>query len=95
MKEIDIETMGFGDLIISANNNEWKEAVIVFTKSSFNEDYPEVSRSYKVSSEEKYFDNNMNGSSLHGYCLDGSDQGVRLDQYIQNDWTVDYCYIIK
>lgn len=98
MKNIEdkkIEMMGFGDLIIAANNEEWEQAVIVFTASSFDEYYSELSRSYEVFSDSKYFDSNMDGNSLYGYCLDGTDQGVRLDHFINNGMTVDYCYIIN
>lgn len=75
-----------------SNNKSWKKAVIVFTKDSFNREYSEKSRSYEVSSNDKYFDGNMIGNSLFGNCLDGTDNDVRLDRYI-GDWKVDYCYI--
>lgn len=91
----EIRMIGFGDLIIEASEGGWEEAVIVFTASSFDKYYPEISRSYRVSSKEKYFDSSMGGSSLFGSCLDGNDNLVRLDRYIHNGWTVDYCYIVK
>lgn len=74
--------------------DNWSEAVIVFTKESFNKEYSEEARSYAVSSDNKYFNGNMNGSSLYGYCLDGTDDDVRLDRYLGN-WIVEYCYITK
>jgi hypothetical protein len=80
------------------NNKEWEKAVIVFTKDSFKEEYTQEERSYSVRSNAKYFDNTKIGNSLFGNCLDGKDSGVRLDQYIhalENEWKVEYCYIIE
>lgn len=81
-------------------NESWKEAVIVFTKGSFNREFTEESRSYRVKSDAKYFDANMIGNSLFGDCLDGKDDAVRLDRYMYHqkegeNWEVEYCYIIK
>ena len=63
---------------------EDKEAlvgVIVYKQSNFNEEYSEESRSYEVTSDNKYFLPNMNGKSLFGNSLDGQDKMVRLDWY--------------
>lgn len=79
----------------------WEEAVIVFTADSFGEEYSEQERSYKVSSNSKWFKPHMNGMSLFGDCLDGKDLNVRLDVYMRlapeegKRWSVEYCYIIK
>lgn len=77
-----------------SKKNDWKEAVVVFTEDSFNRKYPEITRSYEVTSDNKYFDANMNGNSLYGDCLDGTDDDVRLDWYTK-EWKVEYCYITK
>ena len=74
-------------------------AVIVFTPDSFNKEYSEESRSYEIRSDNKTF-RNCNSNSLFGYCLDGTDQGVRLDYYMEyywkeNRWKVDYCYLVE
>ena len=75
------------------------KAVIVFTEDSFDREYSEESRSYEISSDNKTFRNSIS-NSLFGYCLDGTDQGVRLDWYMEyygnkdNGWKVDYCYLI-
>lgn len=76
----------------SSNKGCPLEAVIVFKQESFNKEYSELSRSYSVSSESKYFMSNMGGNSLFGSCLDGSDSGVRLDWYMRGDnpWQVEY-----
>ena len=86
------QIVSFSDL---QKNDVWKEAVIVFTESSFKIPYAERDRSYTISSDAKYFDANMNGSSLFGNCLDGVDLGVRLDHYMYDGWKVDYCYITE
>lgn len=83
---------------LSEIKGNWKEAVVVFTKDSFYREYSETERSYKIRNDAKYFDSNMNGTSLFGNCLDGTDDGVRLDNYMhsgEGKWVVDYCYILK
>lgn len=89
---MEINKIKFGELCRDKN---WKEAVIVFTKESFTEEYSEQERSYAISSGDKYFDPNMGGSSLYGNCLDGKDRFVRLDHYMYSGWEVEYCYITK
>ena len=76
----------------------WKKAVIVFSKDSFKEEHTEKERSYTISSDAKYFDSSKIGNSLFGDCIDGNDNGVRLDFYIHAEgkwrWKIDYCYLI-
>lgn len=67
-------------------------AVIVYSQESFNQEYSVRSRSYLVFSDSKYFCWWMGGSSLPGYCLDGTDQGVNLNAY---DWEIEYCYFVE
>lgn len=65
-------------------------AVIVYKQSNFTKEYSEQSRSYRVTNfGGKAFFNGMMGGSIYGDCLDGSEQGVRLDAY---QWDIDYCY---
>lgn len=71
------------------------KAVIVFTASSFNEEYTETERSYEVKSNAKLFIPSMISNSLLGNCLDGKDLGVRLDNYMYGGWIIDYCYFVK
>lgn len=75
------------------------KAVVVFTEDSFEREYSEESRSYEITSDNKTFRNSIS-NSLFGSCLDGTDQGVRLDAYmkfygIKPGWKVDYCYLIE
>ena len=75
------------------------KAVIVFTEDSFTREYSEESRSYEIRSDNNTFRNSIS-NSLFGYCLDGTDQGVRLDAYMkfygnEPGWKVDYCYLVE
>ena len=63
---------------------------IVYKQSNWNEQYSETSRTYVVRSDNKYFLPNMIGNSLFGNCLDGTDDGVRLDWY---NWEIEYVHI--
>lgn len=65
-------------------------AVIVYKQSNFTKEYSETSRSYRVTSQSgKAFFHGMIGNSIYGECLDGSEDGVRLDAY---NWKVERCY---
>ena len=76
-------------------------AHIIFTEDGFATKYPLLSRTYRISSDNKAFWPNMGGYSIFGYCLDvTSDQGVRLDYYMAeerdiNGWKVEDCYILE
>jgi len=83
------------------NDESPVRAVVVFdpVKSGWRDNeggYDLESRSYEISSVDKYWHGECHGSSLYGYCLNKNDMdsmGVRLDWYI-GDWVVDYCYFI-
>lgn len=78
------------------DRKDWEKAIIVFTEDSFTIPFSLIERSYEVSRSNKYFQPDMIGNSLFGYCLDGIDMGVRLDEYIHaGGWKVDYCYIVE
>lgn len=88
------EVKGLSEL----TKDNFKKAVIVFTKDSFKRDYNEVQRSYEITSNNKCFDANLISSSLYGDCLDGTDIGVRLDIYmydVENKWAIERVYIIE
>lgn len=57
-------------------------------------------RSYFISSNNKAFRPDMNGYSIFGSCLDGTDNNVRLDAYMAdehgsaNGWKVETCCIV-
>lgn len=83
------------------HNKESIRGVIVFTEDSFTQKYSLEERSYVVSSNNKAWIAGMGGYSIFGSSLDGSDPGVRLDQYMrtekggENGWKVDYCYMLE
>ena len=76
-------------------------AHIIFTEDSFKKPYSLLSRTYRISSDNKAFWPNMGGYSIFGYCLDkATDQGVRLDYYMAEErditgWKVEDCYILE
>ena len=76
-------------------------AHIIFTEDSFASQYPLLSRTYLVSSDNKAFWPHMFSNSIFAYCLDNtSDQGVRLDWYMAQEgiaggWKVEECYILE
>lgn len=71
---------------------------VVFTDDSFNEHYSQFERTYEVSSNCKAFHPEMNGYSLFGSCVNGTDRNLRLDHYLRdkkNPWKVDYCLMTE
>ena len=78
-----------------SSKKNWNDAVIVFDNSSFTREYPLESRSYKVSSNNNYFDSSKISKSLFGTSLDNVDVNIRLDLYMwEQNWKVEYCYIL-
>ena len=72
---------------------------VVFSQESFTEPYSELSRTYAISSDNKAFQSRMGGYSIYGYCMDGSDPCVRLEQYMaaehggKDGWKIERCYM--
>lgn len=93
-----MEKLSFDQL---ERSNEWKKAVVVFTEDSYEREFSELERSYKISHDNKYFSGIASGNSLFGSCLDGKDNNVRLDIYMSllpkegRRWKVEYCYIVE
>jgi hypothetical protein len=71
--------------------------VIVFKSENWpDKDYSLESRSYRVSSDNKAFIPGQLGYSIFASALDGTDDGVRLERYMEYEygsWKVDYCYL--
>lgn len=66
--------------------------VIVYDASSWEgKQYTLEERSYRVTSDNRAFQEGKIANSIFGYCLDGKDLGVRLDYY--PNWKVEYCYL--
>ena len=75
-------------------------AHIVFTADSFAEPYSLLSRTYSFNSNNNGFWPGKFSRSIFAYCLDGTDQGVRLDWYLleegnKDGWKVQNCYILE
>lgn len=67
--------------------------VVVFKSENWpDKDYSLDARSYQFVSDNKYFLSGLCGGSIFADCLDGSEEGVRLDYYL-GSWDIDYCYI--
>lgn len=64
--------------------------VIVYKQSNFEKQYSEESRSYRVWNCNRVFQAGKIANSLFGSCLDGTDQGVRLDWY---NWEPEFAYM--
>lgn len=71
-----------------------QKAAIVFKEESFFIPYSLEARTYIFSLANKYFMPNMIGTSIFASCLDGSEDMVRLDWYL-NSWKIDYCYLLE
>ncbi|MDE7242527.1 MAG: hypothetical protein K2O18_00915 [Oscillospiraceae bacterium] len=75
-------------------------AHIIFTADSFAEPYSLLSRTYSFNSNNNGFWPDKFSRSIFAYCLDGTDQGVRLDWYMleegnKDGWNVQDCYILE
>ena len=77
----------------SASKSNRLVGVVVFKKENWPGKYYSLeSRSYQFVSDNKYFIPGLCGNSIYAGCMDGSEEGVRLDWLLQ-EWIVDYCYI--
>ena len=74
---------------------------IAMSPASFEKEYSLESRTYVVSSDNKAFQPNMGGYSIFAVALDGSDAGVRLEQYMTSEyggkdgWQIERCYMMS
>lgn len=68
------------------------KAHIVFTQDSFDEEYTEEERTYRVTSNNNGFKPDKEDGTIFIDAIDGTDNGVRLDWY---DWDVEYCVLVK
>ena len=74
---------------------------IVMSPASFEKEYSLESRTYVVSSDNKAFQPTMGGYSIFAVALDGSDAGVRLEQYMASEyggkdgWQIERCYMMS
>ena len=73
-------------------NHLW--GVVVFKSENWpDREFTLGERSYRFSSDNKFFISGMGGNSIFAEALEGPDsQGIRLDWYL-GSWQIDYCYI--
>ena len=86
------------------SNNPVTHLTAYITFSSFGshagDDYDWKGRTYAISSNNKAFQPNMGGYSIFGSCLNGTDQGIRLEYYMKEEhggedgWVVEDCCIV-
>ena len=67
---------------------------VVVSNKSFDKEYPLESRTYTFRSDNKYFISEMLGKSIYASSIDGSDDNVRLDWYL-NEWTFEEVEIVE
>lgn len=98
--------MKYGELcnILRAAAAEHKtiEAFVTFTPDSFpGKVYTKRERTYLFTSDNKAFIANASGYSIFGDCMDGKDNGVRLECYMADEkggndgWKIENCGIVK
>lgn len=78
------------------------EAFVTFTPDSFTgKKYNQVERTYLFTSDNKAFIANASGYSIFGDCMDGKDNGIRLERYMADEkggsdgWKIENCGIVK
>ena len=85
-----------------AQHKDWKKAVLVISKSSFEHEYDEEERSYVIENTDWFDDENQH--ELYADCLksikDGSkdDTHVLISYYLSREvspWKIEYCYILS
>lgn len=71
--------------------------IIVFKESSFSRYYTLEERSYLVDNmTSMHFQPGAASDSVVGDCLDGEDDGARLDRCMKEEgWVPEYCYLVE
>ena len=83
------------------SRGEHLDGCVVFAQESFTKEYSLESRTYRISSDNKAYRPHAKGYSIFGSSLDGSDCGVRLDEYMADErggkdgWKVERCYMYE
>lgn len=67
------------------NRKDWRTALITYNQSNFDTISSEEERTYRVSRNNRYFEEGKISNAIVEHCLDGKDLGVRLDRY---NWSV-------
>jgi hypothetical protein len=101
--EVDMTYQQMKELFREAEkeHGEHLTGYIVFSQASFEKPYSLASRTYVVSSDNKAYQPNMGGYSIYASALDGSDNGVRIEQYMASEqggkdgWQIERCYMLE
>lgn len=89
IKKLSPDTL-FDEMDKCNKTGNHRTAVIVFSSKNFpNKNYTEKERSYESYSDQWGWDYSKSGRCRIANCLDGIDNGVRLDYY---NWEVEYWY---
>lgn len=76
-------------------------AFATFTPDGFKQPYPQVARTYLFTSNNKAFIANASGYSIFSWCLDGTENGIRLERYMRDEkggpdgWKIETCGLVK
>lgn len=93
--------MTFGELekiMKEANRSGCKiNGYVTISQESFSKEYSKAARTYLFSSDNKRWLPNMCSASIWGDCLDGSDNGVKLSDYLfgKDYWKIEDCGIVS
>lgn len=93
--------MTFGELetIMKEANRSGRKisGYVTISQESFSKEYSKAARTYLFSSDNKRWLPNMCSASIWGDCLDGSDNGVKLSDYLfgKDCWKIEDCGIIS
>lgn len=79
----------FAEMNACNESGKHRAAIIIFSQSNWDSFHSELSRSYTSGSNQSGWDAERMGRCRIGSCLDGLDEGVRLDWY---NWEVEAWY---
>lgn len=98
-KESNIMTFGELETIMKEANRSGRKisGYVTISQESFSKEYSKAARTYLFSSDNKRWLPNMCSASIWGDCLDGSDNGVKLSDYLfgKDCWKIEDCGIIS
>ena len=87
------------NLFFELNEKGFPPAIgyIVFSADNFDEPFNEEFRTFAISSYNSAFRLDVKECSLFGSCLDGTEQSIRLDDYmkVSGGWKIEKCYMLK
>lgn len=98
MTKKNVEIYTLEQLRLMCFDGKWKKAVIVFSYIPLpfrrRKPYNLYEMSYLVKSDTNYFSTRSSSNELMGECLDGYDICDLKMMMDEEDWKVDYCFIV-